>query len=43
MLPAALVKAIKKVADEKRQTFSALAEEWLLEGKAKHDAGESKH
>jgi aryl-alcohol dehydrogenase-like predicted oxidoreductase len=38
MLPASLVKALKKVAEEKRQTYSAVAEEWLLEGKTKHEA-----
>ena len=38
MLPPALVKALKRVAEEKHQTYSAVTEEWLLAGKAKHDA-----
>jgi hypothetical protein len=38
MLPAALVKTIKRVAGEKRQTYSAVAEEWLLKGQAEHEA-----
>ena len=38
MLPPALVKAIKRVATEKRQTYSAVAEEWLEKGKADHEA-----
>jgi hypothetical protein len=38
MLPAALVKTIKRVAGEKHQTFSAVAEEWLLKGQAEYEA-----
>jgi hypothetical protein len=38
MLPAALVKTIKRVAGEKRQTYSAVAEEWLLKGLSEHES-----
>jgi hypothetical protein len=41
MLPAALVKTIKRVAGEKRQTYSAVAEEWLLKGLAEHEGRKS--
>jgi hypothetical protein len=37
-LPAALVKTIKRMAGEKRQTFSAVAEDWLLKGQAEYEA-----
>ena len=38
MLPAGLVRTIKRVSVEKRQTHSAVAEEWLLKGLAEHEA-----
>ena len=34
----ALLKALKRAATEKRQTYSALAEEWLEKGRADYDA-----
>ncbi|MGB8294959.1 MAG: hypothetical protein WCG85_05995 [Polyangia bacterium] len=37
-LPPALLKALKRAATEKRQTYSALAEEWLEKGRADYDA-----
>ena len=37
MLPARLVQTIKRVSVEKRQTHSAVAEEWLLRGLAEYE------
>ncbi|MGA9654841.1 MAG: hypothetical protein WBV96_13105 [Polyangia bacterium] len=37
-LPPGLVKAIKRVATEKRQTHSTVVEEWLERGLAEHEA-----
>jgi hypothetical protein len=34
MLPAELVEALRRAAEEKRQTYSVVAEEWLLAGQA---------
>jgi hypothetical protein len=38
MLPARLAQTIKRVSAEKRQTHSAVAEEWLLRGLAEYEA-----
>ena len=36
-LPPALLKALKRAATEKRQTYSALAEEWLERGREEYE------
>ena len=37
-LPPALVKALKRVATERKQTNSTVVEEWISHGVALHDA-----
>jgi predicted transcriptional regulator len=37
-LPPALVKALKRVATERKQTNSTVVEEWIARGVAEHDA-----
>jgi len=37
-LPPGLVKAVKRVAVERKQTNSTVVEEWVARGVAEHDA-----
>lgn len=37
-LPPALVKALKRIATERRQTNSTVVEEWIQKGVTEHDA-----
>jgi predicted transcriptional regulator len=37
-LPPALVKALKRVATERKQTNSTVVEEWISHGVTEHDA-----
>lgn len=37
-LPPKMVKAIKRAAGERNQTYSALAEDWLAKGQAEYEA-----
>jgi hypothetical protein len=37
-LPPTVVKALKRIAAERRQTNSIVVEEWILKGVAEHDA-----
>jgi hypothetical protein len=38
MLPPKLVKALKRAATERHQTYSAAVEEWIEKGLAEHEA-----
>jgi hypothetical protein len=37
-LPPTVVKALKRIAAERRQTNSIVVEEWILKGVAEHNA-----
>jgi len=41
MLPPKLVKALKRAATERHQTYSAAVEEWIERGLAEHEARKS--